>query len=248
MPDSEYKTLLSTYINNLLDLGQSIDYRIDSRNAAQLTSQSTSSSSSGITQPPIDLQSTTAPPGTPTSACNINSNNGTCTTNGGVCNVSTNNATCTTYGGDCNVSGNNSTCITYGGNCNVNGNNATCITYGGNCQNVNNGSCTTYGGNCGAVNNGTCLTTSSQSSSSILMRPNPGSMSQISVLEYLENELTQIDSSTSISTDEKAQVAKVIEIYRNGDYNQIMPDSYNSTVLCNSLGAEIVNNICNVNI
>ncbi len=43
------------------------------------------------------------------------------------------------------------------------------------------------------------------------------------------------------------QVSKTIDVFRDGNYAELLPDSYNSKVLCNSLNAEIVQNNCALN-
>ena len=40
------------------------------------------------------------------------------------------------------------------------------------------------------------------------------------------------------------QISETIDVYRNGNYADLLPESYNSKVLCESLNAEIVNNNC----
>lgn len=65
-------------------------------------------------------------------------------------------------------------------------------------------------------------------------------------LQDLKDYLVKIDNDPTISTDEKTLIAKQIKLYRNGNYSDILPDSYNSSVLCTTIGATASNGNCNL--
>ncbi len=44
-----------------------------------------------------------------------------------------------------------------------------------------------------------------------------------------------------------ANAADKIDVYRNGNYTELLPESYNSKALCESLNAQILQNICALN-
>ncbi len=45
----------------------------------------------------------------------------------------------------------------------------------------------------------------------------------------------------------ETQISNTIDVYRDGNYVELLPESYNSKVLCESLGAEIVEKNCTLN-
>lgn len=80
------------------------------------------------------------------------------------------------------------------------------------------------------------------------------------ILDQLNAFITQIQDALSIATKQKlelisklkeqaltAEQAKTIEVYRNGTYQDILPNSYNNTALCKTLGGAVENNNCNTN-
>jgi hypothetical protein len=49
------------------------------------------------------------------------------------------------------------------------------------------------------------------------------------------------------SAQSNAGVAETIDEYRKGNYTELLPDSYNSKVLSESLNAQIIQNNCTLN-
>ncbi len=71
-------------------------------------------------------------------------------------------------------------------------------------------------------------------------------LSSINNIKALYEELIRIYNDPTISAEFKTDLAKRIDVYRNGTYADIFPDSFNSEVLCKGIGASIVNNQCNL--
>ncbi|MFH0702080.1 MAG: hypothetical protein V2B14_00875 [bacterium] len=53
------------------------------------------------------------------------------------------------------------------------------------------------------------------------------------------------EKAATLTRAEADEMAKTIDVYRNGNYTEIMPDSYNNKVLCSTLGGTITDNKCN---
>ncbi len=70
-------------------------------------------------------------------------------------------------------------------------------------------------------------------------------INSIDSLKILYDEVVRIYNDPTISVEYKLDLAKRIEIFRNGTYADIFPDSFNSEVLCKGIGASIANNQCN---
>lgn len=60
---------------------------------------------------------------------------------------------------------------------------------------------------------------------------------------YLKNTL----QSQNLTNEQKEQYTKEIDVYRNGNYTEILPDTYNGQALCESLGLPIENGKCAIN-
>ncbi len=69
-------------------------------------------------------------------------------------------------------------------------------------------------------------------------------LGEFDTLKALHDEVVRIRNDQAISTDYKASLAKKINVYRDGTYADIFPDSFNSEVLCRGIGASIADSQC----
>ncbi len=60
----------------------------------------------------------------------------------------------------------------------------------------------------------------------------------------LKHKLEILAKTNSLNLSEKQEIAKQLNVYRNGNYIDILPDTYNSDVLCESLAGTVKNNNC----
>ncbi len=62
--------------------------------------------------------------------------------------------------------------------------------------------------------------------------------------EELKSKLEILVRNNELTNSEKQEIAKQLKVYRNGNYVDILSDTYNSDILCESLGGAVKNNNC----